>query len=764
MASLRVKLPLIFFITTLIPFIVGAVLLLTFFRNELINREVERLTVITEQQVRRVEEAVDRYLEWAELIASRTRLRNLTAEFIEGGDEALIPDMQNIMQDALLSLGDIVAVESIYEGGIIASTGLAAQYATEDELIDLHTSSSSSEFGVLFKDENNRILVQVSAPMYLDGEHISTLVMYASAETIINIVNDYAGMGETGEVLLSKKNSAGDIIYLAPLRFDRGAALREVVSPNNNQLPAVSAANSITGVLYDAIDYRENDVIAVLRYIDSVEWGLTAKIDQDEVLGPVRRITGIFVLLLAAVYIAMLFLWVIVSSRITDPIRALAKEARQLGSGDFSVDFSADTNDEIGQLSTVFKKVAGRLKESYEDLENKVADRSKQLTLALNRMESQNADLANSKARDEAILYSIADGLIVTNTRGEILIVNDAFERILGFSRDDVLGKKLADAIDLVDENGILIPYEKRPISNPSSRKRNTGVDDYFYITKSGEKIPVQITMSPISVDGHEIGMVEVFRDRSKEYEVDRAKTEFVSLASHQLRTPLTSLNWYAELLLDEAAKDLSEEERSYVLQMADESKRMTSLVNSLLNVSRLELGTFMIEPEDVDVQKFFKTHYDEILPIADERKIQVKMRIEPDVKTLSADKNLLGIIVQNLLSNAVKYSKDGGIVDAFIRYEGEGEKKMLVYSVKDSGIGIPKAQQKEIFGKLFRADNARSSDAEGTGLGLYIVKSILDATGGSVSFVSKEGEGTEFTVNIPASGMKGRKGQKRLE
>jgi len=272
--------------------------------------------------------------------------------------------------------------------------------------------------------------------------------------------------------------------------------------------------------------------------------------------------------------------------------------------------------------------------------------------------------------------------------------------------------------------------------------------------------VPVADSAAPLKdFKGKAVGCVIVFRDVTKERDIDKAKTEFVSLASHQLRTPLSSINWYTEMMLSGDAGKINKEQKEYLEEVYAGSKRMVNLVNALLNVSRIELGTFAVDPESVDFRKVAKSVLSELSPEISRKGIKVSAKIEEKLPFITADPKLVRIIFQNLLSNAIKYTKEKGSVNLALK---KGKKDILL-KVSDSGIGIPAGQQKNIFTKLFRADNARVGDTEGTGLGLYIVKAIIDHSGGEIKFFSEEGKGTTFNVRIPLKGMVRRDGSKEL-
>ena len=258
---------------------------------------------------------------------------------------------------------------------------------------------------------------------------------------------------------------------------------------------------------------------------------------------------------------------------------------------------------------------------------------------------------------------------------------------------------------------------------------------------------------------GEIIYFVGVERDITKLKEIERAKNEFVSLASHQLRTPLTAINWYAEMLLGGEAGGLTDKQKEYVEELGSSSHRMTELVGSLLNVSRVDLGTFTIDPRPVDVTKVSKEALKDLGVKISEKKIKIVEKYAK-LPEINVDPNLLGIILQNLISNAVKYTPELGTVKVIIDKKDED----IVIKVEDNGYGIPLYQQDRIFEKFFRADNIIPIETDGNGLGLYMVKQILMSSGGSISFISKEGIGSTFEVRLPLSGMSKREGPRVLE
>ncbi|MFA6194757.1 MAG: ATP-binding protein, partial [Patescibacteria group bacterium] len=241
---------------------------------------------------------------------------------------------------------------------------------------------------------------------------------------------------------------------------------------------------------------------------------------------------------------------------------------------------------------------------------------------------------------------------------------------------------------------------------------------------------------------------------------LDVAKDEFVSIASHQLRTPLTALKGYTGMLLDGDAGPVNEKQHEYLTEIKNANDRMISLITALLNVSRVDLDVFIVEPEPIDFKKVAEDVLKDLQMKIVEKKLTVETAFEKNIPIINADLNIVRMVFQNLLTNALKYTASGGKINISIKKDGAN----ILIAVADTGYGIPKNVQSKIFTKMFRADNARVNDPDGTGLGLYIIKSTLEKTGGKIWFESTENKGSTFYVTTPIGGMKKKEGTKRLE
>jgi len=234
---------------------------------------------------------------------------------------------------------------------------------------------------------------------------------------------------------------------------------------------------------------------------------------------------------------------------------------------------------------------------------------------------------------------------------------------------------------------------------------------------------------------------------------VDTAKSEFVALATHQLRTPIAAIRWNVELLSKSLRGSTTEKQARYLVKVERNVHRMLHLINDFLSVSKLEMGTYTAAPEEVVLEEYL----DEILQEFDEKisqkQLQLQKHADPGHIVISVDSRLMHIVFSNLISNAVKYTPDGGTV----KMEAVATGGSLTLTIADSGIGIPEEELPKLFTKFYRASNAQQQVTEGTGLGLYVVKQSVEILGGSITVDSQQDKGTTFVVQLPSVVVSGR-------
>jgi signal transduction histidine kinase len=259
--------------------------------------------------------------------------------------------------------------------------------------------------------------------------------------------------------------------------------------------------------------------------------------------------------------------------------------------------------------------------------------------------------------------------------------------------------------------------------------------------------VPVAINVSPILLQGRPLGAIEVFRDITLEEEVDRMKSEFISLAAHQLRTPLSAIKTYSHMLIDGYMGDITKPQRQSLQTIIGATNRMNELISTLLNITRIESGTVAVTIKQFALDKLAEEVLSELSLLATERSISLSMDRRGTASTsVRTDGVVFKEILTNLVSNAIKYTPEGGSVKVTV----SGRKSDVQVSVVDTGWGIPDLAQDQVFSKFFRAHNIVKRETTGTGLGLYLVKGLVEELGGKIWFTSREGEGTSFFISLP--------------
>ncbi len=382
----------------------------------------------------------------------------------------------------------------------------------------------------------------------------------------------------------------------------------------------------------------------------------------------------------------------------------------------------------------------------------------KKLEVTAEALRLKAQELAMTAVKTKAILASIGDAVMACDKDGQVILFNRKAAAITGFSAREVIGRHYNRVIKFVRE------VDGQPSVDFIAEAMKTGhktimADNTLLIKKSGVKIPVADSAEPIRYAGGVlIGCVIVFRDITQEKETDKAKSEFISVASHQLKTPATIVSLYTEMLLGAADGAITLKQKEYIMEIRGANQRMIDIVKTLLNVSRIEMGIFAVEPLPSDVISIFQNVIKEIRTNIEEKHLTVQQKYHQQKCILPIDRLLLHMVFSNLVSNAIQYTPKGGAIAVKSTKVKKGEKihnhtireKSLLVSVSDSGCGIPMGQHDKIFTKFFRSENARKEHTDGTGLGLYIVKSILDHIGGHVWFRSKEKEGATFYFTVP--------------
>lgn len=437
-----------------------------------------------------------------------------------------------------------------------------------------------------------------------------------------------------------------------------------------------------------------------------------------------KDINNIIIIFLSASLVAGLIgavIAIFISRAITRPIDEMKQQAIQMSEGDYSRQVRVYSEDELGQLAIAVNNLSIKVEEETENSESE-------------------------RRRLDSVLSQMSDGVVATNRRGNITVINDMALEFLNIdNQEDVIQKPIVDVLGIQDEfsfQDILDDQDAILVESPSNNNDLILNTDFSLIQRDS---------------GFVSGVVVVLHDVTEQQRVDRERKEFVSNVSHELRTPLTSIRSYVETLNDGAWED-KELAPQFLKVTVEETERMIRMINDLLSLSRMDQGTSKLELEYVNFNEFFNyilNRFDMMLTKDKEHAKEDGTKVKDyTIKRIftkhdlwvEIDTDKMTQVIDNILNNAIKYSPDGGVITCRLLETN----KHVIISINDQGLGIPRNDQIKIFDRFYRVDKARSRKQGGTGLGLSISKEVVEEHRGKVWVNSSEGKGSTFYISLP--------------
>lgn len=407
-----------------------------------------------------------------------------------------------------------------------------------------------------------------------------------------------------------------------------------------------------------------------------------------------------------AVILALLVAF-IVARHVTQPLRRTTLVAQRMAEGDFSQRVGVRGVDEVGALATSFDSLADSLQETM-------------------------AHLHQEQARLRGILASVAEGIVAVDTEGRIVLINPQAASLLGL-RESVGGR--------ISESGLSEELTAGFAECLRDSQLRTLQVDLGRPTRH-----LVLHIAPVrAAETGRWGAVAVVRDVTEARRLDEMRRRFISDASHEIRTPITSISGFATAILDGTA-GTEEERRHCATVIAREAERLGRLVSDLLDLSRIESGAVSLEMSELDLAELIRDALEGFQTQTQERGMTVELSLPSDLPPVQADADRIYQVMVNLVSNALRFSRDHGRV----KVSAEQENGSVRVSVQDTGRGIDPSELPYIWERFYRADSARSRNDGGTGLGLAIVRSIVEKHGGTVSAESEPGQGATFSFTLP--------------
>ncbi len=438
---------------------------------------------------------------------------------------------------------------------------------------------------------------------------------------------------------------------------------------------------------------------------------------QDEALAKGLPV-AFWVILACAIFLAMLGTYYL-SKKFSRPITRFTRLATEIARGNFAVTIDVQSNDEIGRLAKIFNYMTTEIRRLNEMNLNKII---------------------NERNKTQTIIRNIVDGVVVTDPELRLLVINNVAEKWFGVTEKQALNKPIEQVIhnqtfldylhEVVDGDEVTHESIELNLKNPDNWR------DIF----------LQVRAAKVFGEAEElIGVVSILRDITREKEIDRMKTELVSMVAHELRSPLTSISGFSELLLDEnLTRDQAGEYASIILK---ESNRLSELINKFLDISKIEAGKSQVNKAPIQLREIVDKVLDVNLYQAEKKKIAVSVKASPNLSPAYADRDMIEQVILNLFSNAVKYSPENASVEIRLRELADE----IVVEVEDTGYGISEEDLPRIFDKFYRAaEHDEIREVRGTGLGLSLVKEIVELHGGKIAVTSEKGKGSVFRFTLP--------------
>lgn len=513
-----------------------------------------------------------------------------------------------------------------------------------------------------------------------------------------------AALTHEGDLRITVINADGDVV--ADSQGD--AALME----SHADRPEVTAA--LEGTQGRAVRFSSTLGVEMLYLAFPVETAqgpvvVRTAVPTTAIEKSLLEIRGILLRLSIGTLAAAALLSFLFSRHVVQPLKEMTFFARRIARGQFDPPIKVPGGSELGELATAFNTMARRLEQSL-------------------------SELSEQRAYLQAVVGSMAEGVIAVDSSSQLILVNPAAQQMLGLIPEEVLGRQLEDVLHLQSlvlalkdtlktEKGHLVELE---LDHPTRRivRAHTAA-----LKGSGPYV------------GGALGLIY---DITELRHLERVRTDFVANVSHELRTPLTSIHGFSETLLDGADED-PETRRRFLQIINRETERVTAIINDLLDLSRLESDKLEVNWSVLTLRRLIEETLPLVADVAEQKQITLHVNVDPEIR-VRADEALLRQVFINLLDNAVKYTPDSG---GRVTVDAQVHNRVVQVSLTDTGIGIPPADLPRIFERFYRVDRARSRQLGGTGLGLSIVRHIVERLGGSIYAESEPGKGTRMIFTL---------------
>lgn len=472
--------------------------------------------------------------------------------------------------------------------------------------------------------------------------------------------------------------------------------------------------------------------------IQPTQWGVIGEVPLTDTLTQTNRILLFAIILIVIFLLFNGLLSLAIAHHITSPILELSRGSQYIGQGNFDYRLDIKTGDEIESLSHSFNSMADHLQEAFA------------------KVEYDKNVLSAERNKLAVILSGIHDPVIAVDLKGKIMLFNTAAEQLMQLSNQEVIGKHLSEVFKLFDANGEILPNTFAPIRTDQFEGIIFSQTNLKLVSAKSKEVYVDLVSGKIKESQTSfLGCILTFHDVTEIKQLEDMKLDFVSMAAHELRTPLTSIKGYTELLIDEVGARLDSKHQEDLHRLVISTQNLGNLIDNLLNVSRIEQDTFNIELAPINLVTVIEETIKNVHPQAEVKQQQLTFTLpQKEVPLVMADRFRISQVLSNLLANAITYTPREGriVVNLTHQKNTTAQEEYVVVAVTDTGQGLPKEALPKLFTKFFRVSGVLEQGSKGTGLGLFIAKSIVTMHKGKIWVESTLGKGSTFTFMLPVA------------
>jgi len=695
--QIRQKLVIALLLIALLPAAGVSVIAYTAIRNETQSTTRTQLQSVAVRQEQKINVLLREKLEEVSKFTNQLNVRSQLATYLETGDATAQQQLNKLLLEKRIEFPEI---QQIY---LTRPTGEVLAATLPDLIGGRQAESAGMSVRRDSRDDVNKLYV--SLPIEINRQDVAMTTVMFRMDDLTAVVQDYTGLGETGETMIVSRGDPS-ATSLFPLRNETDAALQQ-------SLTSLDMASHV-GQVYDTESYQGKRTVTTVRAISSANWLMAVSIDRNEAFAASIQLQNILLIVMAATSVIIVLVALAMTRSITAPILKIVRTSRAIGEGDLTAKSDIVRRDEIGVLSDSINKMGASL-QSYVD-----------------RVRGQ-------RSRLETILNTATESILAIDGTGAVVMANK--------SAAELSGRKVSDIVD-------------RPITETFTWQRGgheAAVDyvpretrtynDLEYVGPTGDVHYVKLIISPVRSEPTQlIQAIVTVHDETKSRELENMKIDFVSMAAHELRTPLAALRGYLELAMYKTREKPSDEFGGLMDKALRSTADLNGLISNLLDVSRIERGALVLDMQKVDIAQIIRRVIEDSQVLAHDKQMTLAYDGPQSDCLVHGDEMALREVVTNLLSNAIKYTGENGRVT--IRLQKQADRYNV--SVEDTGIGIPKRALSHLFTKFYRVHGGLDSGSTGTGLGLFITKSILERHNGTITVDSQEGVGSTFTFTLP--------------